>query len=46
MGMLTHCNAGGLATVKYGTALAPLYLAKEQGISLKVFADETRPVLQ
>jgi len=46
MGVLTHCNAGGLATAKYGTALAPFYLAKEQGISIRVFADETRPVLQ
>jgi len=46
MGVLTHCNAGGLATSKYGTALAPFYLAKERGIGLKVFADETRPVLQ
>ncbi|MFC5700609.1 S-methyl-5-thioribose-1-phosphate isomerase [Cohnella faecalis] len=46
MGVLTHCNAGGLATAKYGTALAPFYLALERGISLKVFADETRPVLQ
>ncbi|MBN2984957.1 MULTISPECIES: S-methyl-5-thioribose-1-phosphate isomerase [Cohnella] len=46
MGVLTHCNAGGLATAKYGTALAPFYLALEQGIALKVFADETRPVLQ
>lgn len=46
MGVLTHCNAGGLATAKYGTALAPFYLAKEQGIHLRVFADETRPVLQ
>lgn len=46
MGVLTHCNAGGLATAKYGTALAPFYLALEQGIHLKVFADETRPVLQ
>lgn len=46
MGILTHCNAGGLATAKYGTALAPFYLAKEQGMQLKVFADETRPVLQ
>lgn len=46
MGVLTHCNAGGLATSKYGTALAPFYLALEQGIRLKVFADETRPVLQ
>ncbi|MGG1312486.1 MULTISPECIES: S-methyl-5-thioribose-1-phosphate isomerase [Cohnella] len=46
MGVLTHCNAGGLATAKYGTALAPFYLALEQGMHLKVFADETRPVLQ
>jgi methylthioribose-1-phosphate isomerase len=46
MGVLTHCNAGGLATAKYGTALAPFYLAEEQGIKLRVFADETRPVLQ
>ncbi|MFD0958282.1 S-methyl-5-thioribose-1-phosphate isomerase [Paenibacillus chungangensis] len=46
MGVLTHCNAGGLATAKYGTALAPFYLAQEQGMKLKVFADETRPVLQ
>ncbi|XID93538.1 S-methyl-5-thioribose-1-phosphate isomerase [Paenibacillaceae bacterium WGS1546] len=46
MGVLTHCNAGGLATAKYGTALAPFYLALERGIQLKVFADETRPVLQ
>ncbi len=46
MGVLTHCNAGGLATAKYGTALAPFYLAKEKGIDIKVFADETRPVLQ
>lgn len=46
MGVLTHCNAGGLATARYGTALAPMYLAKEKGIHLKVYADETRPVLQ
>ncbi|MFS0727259.1 S-methyl-5-thioribose-1-phosphate isomerase [Paenibacillus sp. 1P07SE] len=46
MGVLTHCNAGGLATAKYGTALAPFYLAQEQGVNLRVFADETRPVLQ
>ncbi|WP_219835977.1 S-methyl-5-thioribose-1-phosphate isomerase [Paenibacillus sp. R14(2021)] len=46
MGVLTHCNAGGLATAKYGTALAPFYLAQEQGMKLRVFADETRPVLQ
>jgi len=46
MGVLTHCNAGGLATAKYGTALAPFYLAKERGMKLRVYADETRPVLQ
>ncbi|PYI57572.1 S-methyl-5-thioribose-1-phosphate isomerase [Paenibacillus flagellatus] len=46
VGILTHCNAGGLATAKYGTALAPIYLAKERGWDVKVFADETRPVLQ
>lgn len=44
--ILTHCNAGRLATVKYGTALAPVYVAKENGHNLKVFADETRPLLQ
>lgn len=46
MGILTHCNPGSLATARYGTATAPLYLAKERGWNLKVFADETRPVLQ
>ena len=46
IGVLTHCNAGGIATAKYGTALAPLYLAKEKGWNLRVFADETRPLLQ
>jgi methylthioribose-1-phosphate isomerase len=46
MGVLTHCNAGGLATAKYGTATAPMYLAHEKGWNIKVFADETRPVLQ
>lgn len=45
-GILTNCNAGGLATAKYGTALAPIYLAKEKGKSLNVYADETRPLLQ
>lgn len=45
-GILTHCNAGQLATAKYGTALAPIYLGHEQGYSFKVFADETRPLLQ
>lgn len=44
--ILTHCNAGRLATVKYGTALAPIYVAKENGHNIKVFADETRPLLQ
>ncbi|MHC0035519.1 S-methyl-5-thioribose-1-phosphate isomerase [Pseudoneobacillus sp. C159] len=46
IGVLTHCNAGGIATAKYGTALAPMYLAKERGWNIKVFADETRPLLQ
>ncbi len=45
-GLLTHCNAGRLAAVRYGTALAPIYLAHEQGYRLKVYADETRPLLQ
>jgi methylthioribose-1-phosphate isomerase len=45
-GVLTHCNAGSLATAYYGTALAPLYTAHEQGRSFRVFADETRPLLQ
>jgi methylthioribose-1-phosphate isomerase len=46
MGILTHCNAGALATTKYGTATAPMYLAKEKGWNLKIFSDETRPRLQ
>jgi methylthioribose-1-phosphate isomerase len=46
LSVLTHCNAGALATVAYGTALAPVYLAHEQGIPIEVFADETRPLLQ
>jgi methylthioribose-1-phosphate isomerase len=44
--ILTHCNAGGLATSEYGTALAPVYLAAEQGRLIHVYADETRPLLQ
>ena len=44
--VLTHCNAGGLATAEFGTALAPIYVAHEQGLSIRVFADETRPLLQ
>lgn len=45
-GVLTHCNAGPIATSRYGTALGPLLLAAERGIPLRVFADETRPLLQ
>jgi methylthioribose-1-phosphate isomerase len=45
-GVLTHCNAGGLATADYGTALAVLFAAHEQGKAIHVFADETRPLLQ
>ncbi|MGQ9662149.1 MAG: S-methyl-5-thioribose-1-phosphate isomerase [Kiritimatiellia bacterium] len=44
--VLTHCNAGGLATAEYGTALAPIYTATEQGKHVAVIADETRPLLQ
>lgn len=45
-GILTHCNAGHLATVRYGTATAPMYLGHERGYAFKIFADETRPLLQ
>lgn len=45
-GILTHCNAGQLATIKYGTATAPIYLGQERGYHFHVFADETRPLLQ
>ena len=45
-GVLTHCNAGGLATASFGTALAPVFTAQESGVDLRVFADETRPLLQ
>ena len=45
-GILTHCNAGQLATRKYGTATAPIYLGEERGYHFHVFADETRPLLQ
>jgi methylthioribose-1-phosphate isomerase len=44
--VLTHCNAGGLATTEYGTALAPVYVAQEKGRLVRVYADETRPLLQ
>jgi methylthioribose-1-phosphate isomerase len=46
LNVLTHCNAGGLATVRYGTALAPIYVGAERGAKFHVFADETRPLLQ
>lgn len=46
MGLLTHCNAGHLAVSEYGTALAPIYLGQEKGYRFRVFADETRPLLQ
>ncbi len=45
-GVLTHCNAGALATGGIGTALAPVYLAAERGVPTRVYADESRPVLQ
>jgi methylthioribose-1-phosphate isomerase len=44
--VLTHCNAGALATAGIGTALAPVYVAAERGLAVSVFADETRPLLQ
>ena len=44
--VLTHCNAGGLATAEYGTALAPMYAAHQRGRPFRVYADETRPLLQ
>ena len=44
--VLTHCNAGALATVDYGTALAPIRVAREMGKSLRVYVTETRPVMQ
>ena len=45
-GVLTHCNAGPMATSRYGTAIGPLILGAERGIPLRAFADETRPLLQ
>lgn len=44
--ILTHCNAGQLAAVKYGTALSPIYVGAERGMKFKVYCDETRPLLQ
>ena len=46
MGIETHCNAGTIATSKYGTCLAPIHLGQERGYGFKVFCDETRPLLQ
>jgi methylthioribose-1-phosphate isomerase len=46
IGILTHCNAGGLATAGWGTALAVIYMAHAAGLPIHVYADETRPVLQ
>lgn len=45
-GILTHCNAGPLATSRYGTGQGPLFLGKERGMNFRVYADETRPLLQ
>jgi len=45
-GILTHCNAGQLATSRYGTALAPIHLGRERGMHFRVYTDETRPLLQ
>ncbi|MGE3804991.1 MAG: S-methyl-5-thioribose-1-phosphate isomerase, partial [Gemmataceae bacterium] len=45
-GVLTHCNAGGLATADYGTALSVMFVAAERGRPFQVFVDETRPLLQ
>jgi methylthioribose-1-phosphate isomerase len=44
--VITHCNAGGLATSEYGTALAVLYTCQDQGKHIQVYADETRPLWQ
>jgi methylthioribose-1-phosphate isomerase len=46
MGLLTHCNAGGIATSGIGTALAPMYAGHEKGYAFKVYSDESRPLLQ
>jgi methylthioribose-1-phosphate isomerase len=46
MGILTHCNAGRLATSDYGTATAPMYLAHQKGVKFSVYSDESRPLLQ
>jgi len=46
MGLLTYCNAGTIATARYGTSLAPIYLGHESGYNFKVYAGETRPLMQ
>ena len=46
MGVLTHCNAGALATTGIGTATAPMYLAHQNGVQFRVYSNETRPLLQ
>ena len=46
MGVMTHCNAGALATTGLGTATAPMYRAHQRGLAFKVYANETRPLLQ
>ena len=45
-GLLTHCNAGALATTRYGTQLSPVYIGMERGMKFKLYVDETRPLLQ
>ena len=45
-GLLTHCNAGSLATSKYGTATSAMYLGHERGYDFRIYCDETRPLLQ
>ena len=45
-GVLTHCNAGPIATSRYGTAIGPLLLGRERGMQFRAFCDETRPLLQ
>lgn len=45
-GVLTHCNAGSLATSEFGTATSPMYVAHREGVDFRVYADETRPLLQ
>jgi len=45
-GVLTHCNAGSLATSEFGTATSPMYVAHQDGVPFRVYADETRPLLQ